>query len=79
MTSQPGQQTIAIHIFTNISRSKGHLATKFVQLIVYNMRNIFLEKSYTKCGRETIPRPFSKKSELSISLDQYSKVLYILF
>ena len=24
------------------------------------MRNIFLEKSYTKCGRETIPRPFSK-------------------
>ena len=43
------------------------------------MRNIFLEKSYTKYGGETIPRPFSKKSELSISLDQYSKVLYILF
>ena len=46
------------------------------QLIEYNLRNIFLGKSYTKCGRETIPRPFSK---LSISLDQYSKVLYILF
>ena len=27
----------------------------------YNMRNIFPEKSYTKCGEETIPRPFSKK------------------
>ena len=52
---------------------------KFGQLIEYNLRNIFLEKSYTKCGGETIPRPFSKKSKLSISLDQYSKVSYILF
>ena len=33
----------------------------------------------TKYGKETIPRPFSKKSKLSISLDQYSKVLSILF
>ena len=33
---------------------------KFGQLIEYNMRNIFLEKSYTKCGGETIPRPFLK-------------------
>ena len=70
MTSQPGLQTIAMHIFTNISRSKGNQAMKFGQLIEYNMRNTFLEKSYTKCGRETIPRPFSKKSKLSISLDQ---------
>ena len=52
---------------------------KFGQLIEYNMRNIFVEKSYTKCAGETIPRPLSKKSKLSISLDQYSKVLYILF
>ena len=42
------------------------------------MRNIFLEKSYTKCGGETIPRPFSKKSKFSLSLDHHSKVLYIL-
>ena len=35
-----------------------------------NMRNIFLEKSYTKPGGETIPRPFSKKSKLSVSLEQ---------
>ena len=33
---------------------------KFVQLIEYNMRNIFFEKSCTKCGEETISRPFSK-------------------
>ena len=52
---------------------------KFGQLTEYNMRNIFLEKSYTKSGRETIPRPFSRKSKLTKSLDQYSKVLYILF
>ena len=37
------------------------------------MRNIFLEKLYTKCGGETIPRPFTEKLKLSISLDQYSK------
>ena len=45
---------------------------KFGQLIDYNIRNIFVEKSYGKCGGETIPRPFSKKSKLSLSLDQYS-------
>ena len=40
------------------------------------MRNIFVEKSCTGYGGETIPRRFSKKSRLSISLDQQSKVLY---
>ena len=43
---------------------------KFGQLKEYNMTNIFVEKLYTKCARETIPRPLSKKSKLSISLDQ---------
>ena len=44
------------------------------------MRNIFLEKLYTKCGEEAIPRPSSKKSKLRIlSLGQWSKVLYSLF
>ena len=50
----------------------------FGQLIEYDLRNIF-EKSFRKCGGETIPRPFIKKSKLSISLDQYSKVLHISF
>ena len=66
MVSQPGKQTISIHILTNISRSKDSQSMKFGQLKEYNMINIFLEKLYTK----TIPRPFSKKSKLSISLDQ---------
>ena len=43
------------------------------------MGNIFLEKSYTKCGREIIPRPFSKRSKLSLPLGQHSKVLQFVF
>ena len=43
---------------------------KFGQLIEYNMRNTFVDKSYTKYARETIPRPLFEKSKLSISLDQ---------
>ena len=54
----------------NISRSKSNQIMKFVQLIKYYIRNIFLKKPYAKCGRETIPRPFPKKSKLSISLEQ---------
>ena len=63
----------------NISKSKDNQAMNYGQLIVYNLRNIFLEKSYTKYGGETFPTLFFKKSKLSISLDQYSKVLYLLF
>ena len=36
---------------------------KFGQLIEYNMRNIFPEKSYTKCGGEDSPRPFYQKNQ----------------
>ena len=68
-----------MHMLANISGSKGSQAVKFGQLIEYNMRNIFVEKLYTKCAGETIPRPLSKKSKLSISLDQQCKVLNSLF
>ena len=44
MTSQPGQQTIAIHILANISRSKSNQTIKLDQLIEYNKRNIFAQK-----------------------------------
>ena len=33
MTSQPGQQTIVLHILSSISRSKGNQKMKFDQLI----------------------------------------------
>ena len=49
------------------------------QLIENNMRNIFLEKSYSRCGGEASPRPFSENLKLIISLDQWCKVLYSIF
>ena len=54
----------------NISKSKGNQTMKFVQLIKYSMRKIFLEKSYTKCGEQTTARLFCGKLKMSISLDQ---------
>ena len=51
---------------------------KFIQLIKYNMRSIFIEQSYTKCGCKTSTRPFHKKSILSISRDQQSEMLKCL-
>ena len=66
MTSHTAKPIITIHILPNISRSKGNQTMKCGQLIEYNMRNIFLGKSYTKGGRETSPRPFYEKSKLSI-------------
>ena len=71
VTSQPGQETIAMH---NILRRKDNQAIKCGQLIEYQT-----QKTSTKCGGDTIPRPFPRKLKLSISLDQYSKVLYCLF
>ena len=69
ITSQTEKQTIAIHILPNISRSNANQTMEFVKLIEHKMMNIFLEKPYAKIGGESIPRPFSKKSKLSISLD----------
>ena len=43
---------------------------KIGQLIEYNLRNIFFENSYTKCGGKATARPFSGKLKLNISLDQ---------
>ena len=37
MTSQTGQQIIAIHILPNIARSKTNQAMKFCHLIVYTI------------------------------------------
>ena len=51
---------------------------EFGQLRQYNVKNIFFEKLYTKYGGETSPRSFSKKSKLSLSVDQQFEYLYIL-
>ena len=46
----------------NIYGSKGDQTTKFGQLIEYNTRNIFLEKSHRKCGGDTSSGPFCLKN-----------------
>ena len=52
--------TCSTHI-AQISRSKGSQTMKFGQLIEYNMKNISVEKLYTKCGAEKLfPDPFLK-------------------
>ena len=48
MTPQTGQEIITIYMLYNISRSKGNQKMKFAQLIKYNTKDIFLEKSHTK-------------------------------
>ena len=56
MTSQPDYQTISMHILFTITK-KRQPEIKFDQLTNYNKRNIFLQKSCRKLGRETSPRP----------------------
>ena len=48
MTSQPGLQTISIHILPNISQCKGNQTMKFGKLIKCNKRNIFFSKIMQK-------------------------------
>ena len=45
ITSQPGLQTIAMHILPNTLQSKGNQTMKFGQLIEYN---IFSFKNYAE-------------------------------
>ena len=52
MTSQPGLQTIAIHLLPHISQSKHNQTIRFGQLIEYNKRNIFLQKIMQKMRQE---------------------------
>ena len=46
MKSQTRQQMITILILPNISRCKWNQVMRFGQLIEYNIRNEFFEKSY---------------------------------
>ena len=43
------------------------------------MKKICFEKLYTKCDGETIARPFSKKSNLSTSLDNSLQFYVVCF
>ena len=52
MVSQPGKQTITIHILLNISRSKGNQTMEFGKLVEYKKKNIFPQKSWRKSSRK---------------------------
>ena len=47
-TSQTWQQVIKMHKLPNILRSNDNQVMKFGQLMKYNLKIIFLEKSYQK-------------------------------
>ena len=48
MTSQTGEQLIAMHILSNISWNKGNQTMKFGQIIEENMKNNFLKKNHSQ-------------------------------
>ena len=75
VTSQPGLQTIAIHILLNISQSKDKQTMKFGQLIEYSNINIFLQKLFGKLGRDTSPRPLYFFQKLNM---RWKQVVYSL-
>ena len=54
MTSQTRKQAIPIPILPNMSKSNGNQTMTFGQITEYNMRNIFLQKSYNKCGGKNL-------------------------
>ena len=48
---------------------------KFAQLMEYNMSDVFLEKSYSKCGEKASPRPFYERSKLEMPLNHQHEML----
>ena len=78
MTFITREQKFTIHILPDISRNKGNQTMKFGQLKQYNMRNIF-GKYGTKCIEEASPKSFSKRSKMSVFLDQLYEILYSFF
>ena len=67
MKLQPHSQTIAIQILPNISKSKSKRTMKFDQLVEYNQRNIFLQKSCRESSRDTIVEHYKSYLESSWS------------
>ena len=56
MTTQPGKQVIAVHILSNISKSKGDETKKCGQLIEYNMKKHFSSKTMHKIWWKNYPQ-----------------------
>ena len=58
--SEAENQTIAIHILPNISRSKGNRTMKFGQLIEYNMKTFSLKNHTQNMMEKAFPDSFVK-------------------
>ena len=61
----------------NISRSKGNQTVKFSQLIEYNMRTTFLQKSNTDLVEKLVSDPFSKTSKLCVHISRSSFIRFV--
>ena len=70
MTSQPWKQATAIH---KLPISQDIKAIRQWNLVSWKKITweTFKKKWYTKCNAENIPKLFSKKSKLSLSLDHF--------
>ena len=71
------KKIIAIQILPNISRSKNNQTIRFGQLIEYNMRKIYFEELYTKCGAGTSSRPSSYLCINSLKIHIVCTLLYV--
>ena len=60
MTSQPGKQTIVIHVLLNILGSKGKQAMKFGQLREHNMKKFSLKNHAQNLVKKLVPDVFLK-------------------
>ena len=60
MTSQAAYQAIVMYMLLDILRSESNQTMKLSQLIKYNIRNNFYEKSHTKFCGKTTPKSFLK-------------------
>ena len=80
MTSQPGLQTIRMHILPNISQTKSSQTMKFCQLIEYNKRNIFLKNYAENEAGRLVPDLFLffQKAEYEVKTSglQFSFIIF---
>ena len=60
MASLNRKLTITIQLWSNTLRSKDNHTTQFDQLTEYNMKDVFLQNSYAKRGRQTSPKIFPR-------------------
>ena len=81
MASLNRKLTITIQLWSNTLRSRDNHKTQFDQLIEYNMKDVFLQNSYAKRGRQTSPKIFPRnknRAYLWISSLKFYAVCFIL-